>query len=107
MLFKWLFFLVFVALDRTAVHRLPLVVVRGGYSSLCSAQSSHCTPLVAEHRIPGTWASTAAARGPSSCGTRAYLLHGLWNISRLGIEPMSLALQGEFLSTEPPGKSLK
>jgi len=61
-----------VALDRTAAHRLSLVVVSGGYSSFCSAQSSHAmASLVAEHRIPGTWASTAAARGPSSCGARA------------------------------------
>ena len=34
---------------------------------------------------------------------------GAWGIlvTRLGIEPMSLALEGRFLSTGPPGKFLK
>ena len=36
-----------------------------------------------------------------SCGTQAYLLRGIWNIP--GIEPMSLALAGGFLTPVPPG----
>ena len=46
------------------------------------------------------------------CGTRAQELrhmglvaHGMWNLHRPGIEPMSLALAGGFLVTGPPGKS--
>ena len=31
--------------------------------------------------------------------------HGMWDLPRPGIEPMSPALAGGFLTTGPPGKS--
>ena len=34
------------------------------------------------------------------------MLHSLWDPPGLGIEPMSHALEGEFFSTETPGKPL-
>ena len=34
------------------------------------------------------------------------LLHGIWDLPGPGIEPMSSALAGEFLTTGPPGKSM-
>ena len=40
----------------------------------------------------------------SSCGTRTYLLRSMWDIPGPGLEPMSLALAGGFLTTVPPGK---
>ena len=40
----------------------------------------------------------------SSCGARAQLLHSMWDLPGLGIEPVSPALAGRFLSTAPPGK---
>ena len=40
-----------------------------------------------------------------SCDTWAYLLCSMWNLPGSGIEPMSPALVGGFLSTVPPGKS--
>ena len=43
----------------------------------------------------------------SSCTTRAWLLCGLGSLSGPGIEPMSPALVGGFLSTVPPGQSLQ
>ena len=58
------------------------------------------------------------ARGLSSCGSRALelrlsrcgawaqLLHGMWDLARPGLEPVSPALAGGFLTTAPPGKSL-
>ena len=46
-----------------------------------------------------------AANRFSGCGARAGLLHGMWNLPGPGIEPMSPALAGGFLSTVPPGKS--
>ena len=49
-------------------------------------------------------ASTAAARGLSSCGTGAELLHGMCDPPGPGIEPVSPALAGGFFTTEPPGK---
>ena len=53
-------------------------------------------PLVAEHRLQ--------TRRLSSCGSRAYLLRGMWDIPRPGLEPVSPALAGRFSTTSPPGK---
>ena len=52
--------------------------------------------LVAEHRLQ--------TRRLSSCGSRAQLLCGMWDLPRPGLEPMSLALAGGFSTTTPPGK---
>ena len=54
------------------------------------------TSLVAEHRLQ--------TRRLSSCGSRAQLLHGMWDLPRSGLEPMSPALAGGFSTTAPPGK---
>ena len=54
--------------------------------------------------------------GVSSCGpwalerrfcscAWAYLPHDTWNLPRSGIEPVSPALSGRFLTSGPPGKS--
>ena len=37
-----------------------------------------------------------------SCGTRAWLLQGTWDLPGSGIEPVSPALAGGFFTTEPP-----
>ena len=52
--------------------------------------------LVAEHRLQ--------TRRLSNCGSRAQLLHGMWDLPRPGIEPLSPALAGRFSTTAPPGK---
>ena len=44
--------------------------------------------------------------GSSSCGPRAQLLRGTWDPPRPGIEPVSPALAGGFLTTAPPGKPI-
>ena len=59
-----------------------------GYSGL-----SWCAAQTLEHRL-------------SSWGTRAQLLHHIWNLSRSGIKSMSPLLAGGFLSIVPPRKSL-
>ena len=41
----------------------------------------------------------------SSCGAWAQSLCDMWNPPGPGIEPVSPALAGGFLSTVPPGKS--
>ena len=46
------------------------------------------------------------ARGLSSGGARAWLLHHMWNLPGPEIEPVSPALAGSFFTTEPPGKPL-
>ena len=52
--------------------------------------------LVAEHRL-----QTCKL---SSCGSRAYLLRGMWDLPRPGLEPVSPELAGRFSTTAPPGK---
>ena len=51
---------------------------------------------VAEHKL--------RTRKLSSCGSRAWLLRGMWDLPRPGLEPVSPALAGRFLTTAPPGK---
>ena len=52
--------------------------------------------LVAEHRLQ--------MRRLSNRGSRAQLLHGMWDLPRSGLKPVSPALAGGFLTTVPPGK---
>ena len=52
--------------------------------------------LVVEHRLQ--------TRRLSSCGSRAQLLRGMWNLPGPGLEPVSPALAGGFSTTAPPGK---
>ena len=52
--------------------------------------------LVAEHRLQ--------TRRLSSCGARAQLLRGMWDLPRPGLEPVSPALAGRLSTTAPPGK---
>ena len=48
--------------------------------------------------------SRALERRLSSCGAWAQLFHGMWDLPGPGIEPVSPALAGGFLTTAPPGK---
>ena len=62
------------------------------------------------------WASIVVAHGLSSCGSRALecrlsscgawalLLRGTWDLPGPGLEPVSPALAGGFLTPVPPGK---
>ena len=47
----------------------------------------------------------ALERRLSSCGTRAQLPCGMWDLPGPGMGPVSPALVGGFLTTGPPGKS--
>ena len=40
----------------------------------------------------------------SSCGLRAQLLRGMWDLPTTGLEPLSPALAGRFSTTAPPRK---
>ena len=53
-------------------------------------------PPVAGHRLQ--------TRRLSSCGSRAQLLRGMWDLPGPGLEPVSPALAGRFSATAPPGK---
>ena len=50
-------------------------------------------------------ASVVVARGLRSCGARALLLCGMWDLPRPRLEPVSPALAGGFLTIVPPGNS--
>ena len=52
--------------------------------------------IVAEHRLQ--------TRRLSSCGSRAQLLRGMWDLPRPGPEPASPAPAGRPSTTAPPGK---
>ena len=82
-------------------------------------RASHCSGFsCCRAQALGTRASVVAARGLSSCGSqalehrlssygaRALLLCGMWDLPGPGLEPVSPALAGGFLTTAPPGKSL-
>ena len=72
--------------------------------------------LLAEHGLQGTLASVVTAPGLSSCssqalehrlstcGTRAQLFHGMWDLCRPGLKPVSFALHGRFFTTQSKGK---
>ena len=90
-LFLWLCW-VFVS-----VQGLSLVAASGGHSSpRCAGLSTIAASPVAEHRL-----QTCRL---SNCGSRAQLLHGMWDLPRPGPEPVSPALAGRFSTTAPPGK---
>ena len=85
--------------------------------SNCSAPASHCDGFsCCGPQALGERASAVAARGLSnfglqalerwcsSCGTRAQLLLGTWDLLGPGIKPVSPAPAGRFLLTAPPGK---
>ena len=84
------------------------VSVRGLFSS-CGKQGplfiavhgplTIAASLVAEHRLQ--------VRRLSSCGSRAQLLRGMWDLPRPGLEPVSPVLAGGFSTTAPPGKPKK
>ena len=67
----------------------------------CGARASHCFGFsCCGARGLG---SRALERRLSSCGARAQLLCGMWDLPGPGLEPVSPALAGGFLTTTPPG----
>ena len=80
----------------------------------CARAFSSCGergPLFIAVRGPLTVAASLVAEHGlqtcrlSSCGSRAQLLRGTWDLPRPGLEPVSPALAGRFSTTAPPGKS--
>ena len=87
-----------------AVHRLSLVEVSRA-ALPCGAQATHCSGFSCGAQALGTGASVVVACGVRSCGALVYLLQNMWNFPEPGIEPVSPALGGGFLSTVLSGKS--
>ena len=79
--------------------RGPLfIAVRGPLFIAVRGPFSIAAPPVAGHRLQ--------TRRLSNCGSWAQLLHGMWDLPRPGLEPVSPALAGRFSTTAPPGKPL-
>ena len=79
----------------------------------CARAFSSCGkrgPLLIAVRGPLTIAASPVAEHRlqtcrlSNCGSRAQLLHGMWDPPRPGLKPVSPALTGRLSTTAPPGK---
>ena len=115
-LFIYLF--IFGCVGSSLLHAGFLQLRRAGATLCCGARASHCSGFSCGAQALGTRASVVVARGLSSCGSRALerrlsscgtqasLLHGICDLPGPGLEPVSPALAGGFLTTVPPGKSL-
>ena len=91
-----------------------------GATLRCGARASHCggfsccraqalgarASVVVAHGLSrcGSW---ALERRLSSCGAQTQFLGGMWDLPGPGLEPMSPAFAGRFLTTAPPGKPPK
>ena len=103
-LFSFFFFLIII------YSFLAVLVLR-----FCARAFSSCGkrgPLFIAVRGPLTVAASPVAghrlqtRRLSSCGPRAQLLRGMWDLPRPGLEPVSPALAGRLSTTASPGKPL-
>ena len=83
-IFFWLCWVFF------AAHGLSLVLVSRGCTLVVAHGLRICSSRALEQRL-NSWC------------TRAWLLCGIWDLPRSGIEPASPALAGGFLIPEPPG----
>ena len=93
-LFIYLFLAVLVL--RFCARALPSCGERGPLLIAVRGPLTITASLVAEHRLQ--------TRGLSSCGSRAQLLRGMWDLPRPGLKPVSPALAGRLSTTAPPGK---
>ena len=96
-IFAYLFIYLWLSWVFVSVRGFSPVAASGGHSSSwCAGPLTIVASLVAEHRLQ--------MRRLSSCGSRAQLLRGMWDLPRPGLEPVSPALAGRFSTTAPPGK---
>ena len=95
--FYYLFIYFWLCWVFVSVQELSLVVASGGHSSSWCAGLSLSQPLLLQ--------STGSRRaGSVNYGSRAQSLHGMWDLPRPGLEPVSPVLAGRFSTTAPPGK---
>ena len=76
---------------------------RAGATLCCGAQASHCSgffccgAVLQARRLQQLWLVGSRAQAQQ-------LLRGMWDLPRPGLEPVSPALAGGFLTTAPSGK---
>ena len=105
---RWVFHCCVLAFSSCSERGLLFVAVRGLFIAVASLVVEH---RLQAHKLQQLWhtgfsscGSRAQERRLSSCGTRAQFLRGMWDPPGPGLDPMSPALAGGFLTTAPPGK---
>ena len=114
---KFIYLFIFGCVGSSLLHVGFLQLRRAGAALPCGAQASHCHGFsCCRAWALGVWASVVVARRLSSCGSWALelrlsscgswaqLLCSMWDLPGPGLEPVSPALAGGFLTTAPPGK---
>ena len=94
----------------STLHRGARTSHCGGFSC-CRAQGSRLAGFSscgsrALERMLSSCDLQALGHRLSSCGARVQLLRGMWDLPGPGLEPVSPASAGGFLTTEPLGKSI-
>ena len=115
--FIFIIYFIFGCVGSSLLHAGFLQLRRARATLRCSVQASYCGGFsCCGAWALGTWASVVVAHRPSSCGSRALecrlsscgawaeLLRSMWDLPGPGLEPVSPALAGRFLTTAPPGK---
>ena len=102
---KFIYLFIFGCVGSSLLRPGFLQLQRSGATLHCSAWTYCGGFSCCGARALGARASVVVACGLSSCGSRAQLLRGMWDLPRPGLEPVSPALAGRFLTTTPPGKS--
>ena len=74
------------------------------FSSCSERGPLHHGAWASHYRGLSCWEHRLQTCRLSSCGSQAQLLHGMWDLPRPGLEPVSPALAGRFSTTAPPGK---
>ena len=79
----------------------------GALSLCCCTQATLYCGVWASHRSVFSYCGAWALEGPGPVVAVhwALLLCSMWDLPRPGIKPMSPALAGGFLTTEPLGKA--
>ena len=103
-------YLFFAVLGLCCCTDFSLVALSGDYFLSGDEQAPHCCGF----SCCGAWAlehsgfSSCGSLAPecNSCNVQAWLLHCMWDLPQLGIEPLSPALAGRVFTPEPLGKPL-
>ena len=82
-----------------------LSTVSGSYSLVVMLGLLMAVASLSVERGLSTCGSQALEHRLSSCGAQAHLCCHLCDLPGPGVEPVSPALAGGFLTTEPPGKA--
>ena len=76
----------------------------GGFSCCGARALGAGASVVVVHGLSSCGSQVLESR-LSSCGARAQLLCGMWDLPGPGLKPVSPTLTGRFLTTVPPGKA--